>query len=107
MYCVAVIFEIAPEHAARFLARVVQQSEDSLREEPGCRVFEVWTASETPETVFLYEIYDDAAAFEAHLGSAHYAAFDAEIAPWVRSKKPLRLDRRHDAGGAAGEGRDG
>lgn len=101
MYCVAVVFEIAPEHAEAFLARVVQQSEDSLREEPGCRVFEVWTAAETPQTVFLYEIYDDADAFEAHLASAHYADFTAEITPWVVAKAPLRLDRRHDAGAAS------
>lgn len=98
MYCVAVVFELDPERAEAFHARVLQQSEDSLREEPGCRVFEVWTAAGAPETVFLYEIYDDAAAFDAHLASAHFAAFDADIAPMVRAKTVTRLDRRLDAG---------
>lgn len=94
MYCVAVVCEIEPQDAAAFHARVLRQAQDSLREEPGCRVFDVWTSEAAPELVFLYEIYDDATAFDAHLASAHFAAFDADVAPMVRSKTVRRLDRR-------------
>ena len=37
--------------------------------------------------VFLYEIYDDRAAFDAHLASPHFRAFDAEVGPWVQDKQ--------------------
>ncbi|MEL6748477.1 MAG: antibiotic biosynthesis monooxygenase [Pseudomonadota bacterium] len=34
----------------------------------------------------LYELYDDRAAFEAHLASAHYAAFDAATKDLIAAK---------------------
>lgn len=37
--------------------------------------------------MFLYEIYDDAAAFEAHKQTAHFAVFDRESAPLVAAKE--------------------
>ncbi len=39
-----------------------------------------------PERCFLYEKYDDRAAFDRHLASAHFKSFDATVAPWVVSK---------------------
>ena len=86
MYLVAVTFRIHPEHATAFLGRVQVQARDSLTE-PGCQRFDVWHAPADAATVFLYEIYDDRAAFDAHLASAHFRAFDAEVAPWVADKK--------------------
>jgi quinol monooxygenase YgiN len=38
--------------------------------------------------VFLYEVYDDEAAFEAHTESQHYARFAA-----ARSSRPLWFER--------------
>jgi len=87
MYCVAVTFCLHEENFAAFHARVVRQAQDSLEKEPGCSVFDVWTDSERPNEVFLYEIYDDRAAFDAHLASEHFKAFDAEVADWVVDKK--------------------
>jgi quinol monooxygenase YgiN len=43
--------------------------------------------------VFLYEIYDDHAAFEAHLRTAHFAVFDKSVEPWVASKSARKLTR--------------
>jgi quinol monooxygenase YgiN len=36
--------------------------------------------------VLLYEVYDDAAAFEAHKRTAHFAVFDRDSAPLVAAK---------------------
>lgn len=87
MYVVTVTFTVAPEDAAAFVARVKRQAADSLSLEPACRRFDVCLDPETDGRVFLYEIYDDRAAFDAHLASAHFAAFDAEVGPSVRTKK--------------------
>ena len=86
MFLVAVTFHIAPARADEFLARVQQQATDSLTE-TGCSRFDVWQAPGDATTVFLYEIYDDRAAFDVHLGSPHFLAFDAEVASWVTDKK--------------------
>lgn len=86
MYLVAVTFHVAPGREADFFARVRRQAADSLTE-PGCRRFDVWTAPDGPATVFLYEIYDDRAAFDVHLASAHFKDFDAEVASWITDKQ--------------------
>ena len=85
MYLVTVVFEVSQENAQMFSARVQRQAEDSLTE-PGCQRFDVWQAPTDPEKTFLYEIYDDRAAFDAHLASEHFKDFDTEVGPWVLRK---------------------
>lgn len=89
MYCVAVTFHLHEEYFAAFKKRVIRQAQDSLEKEPGCSVFDIWTDAERPNEVFLYEIYDDRAAFDAHLASEHFKTFDAEVVDWVADKKVL------------------
>lgn len=86
MYCVTVLFEVLPQHRDAFRARVVIQAEVSLRDEPGCKQFDVWTDPERPDQVYLYEVYDDRAAFETHLATPHFKAFDQEVGAWVVNK---------------------
>lgn len=85
MLLAAVTFEIAPDHAEAFRDRVRRQAADSLGE-PGCRRFDVWCDTDDCCRVFLFEIYDDRAAFDAHLESRHFQDFDVEVAPWVEAK---------------------
>lgn len=85
-YNVNVQFRVQSQHANAFRARVAEQAASSLTE-PGCSVFDVWSDDATPGTFFLYEIYDDRAAFDAHLKTAHFLAFDAEVKDWVTDKR--------------------
>lgn len=87
MFVVTVVFEVERENADIFLTRVRQQARDSLENEPGCQRFDVSVCTNYRERVLLYEIYDDADAFAAHLASPHFTAFDREVSPITRSKK--------------------
>jgi autoinducer 2-degrading protein len=63
-----------------------------LREEPGCRQFDVLIPEDDPgDLVVLYEIYDDAASFDAHLRSDHYVRFAAATERMVTMKTVTRL----------------
>jgi autoinducer 2-degrading protein len=86
MFVVTVNFEAYPHEASAFLARVRTQATDSLSNEPGCHHFDVCTDPNQPERVFLYEIYSDEAAFQAHRETAHFKSFDADVATMLRSK---------------------
>lgn len=94
MYAVIVRFEVRDGNVGDFQARVAQQAADSLAHEPGCQVFDVWTSAAQPQAIYLYEVYDSRDAFDAHLASAHFKAFDAEVAPMVISKAVDLYDRR-------------
>lgn len=85
MIAVTVTFEIAPEHVEAFRVGVLQHAKNSLSEE-GCRRFDVCVDPENAHRYFLYEMYDDMAAFEVHQGMDYFAKFGATIAEWVTGK---------------------
>jgi (4S)-4-hydroxy-5-phosphonooxypentane-2,3-dione isomerase len=86
MYVVTVDFRIKPERVADFMPLMLENARASRETEPGCRVFDVCIDPKEKSSVFLYEVYDDRAAFDAHLASAHFKRFDAAVAPMVASK---------------------
>ena len=89
---ILVEFTLAPEASREFRRLVLENAAASLRDEPGCRQFDVLLPEgESGERVVLYEIYDDAAAFDAHLATGHYARFAAATEPLVRHKVVRRL----------------
>lgn len=87
MYVITVEFRLREEHRERFMQRMRQQAKDSLEKESGCQQFDVAVHSEDPCRVFLYELYDDEAAFQAHLQSAHFKDFDRTTAGWFEDKQ--------------------
>ena len=78
-FVILVDFQLKPGALAAFLPLVQENAAASVRDEPGCRRFDVLTPeSPSPgqtDQVTLYEIYDDPAAFDAHLQTPHYARF--------------------------------
>jgi quinol monooxygenase YgiN len=96
MYVVTVRFAIKPEFADAFLRAVQSNARTSLEREPGCHRFDVATGDAVHSDVFLYEVYTDRAAFETHLASAHFQAFDAEAADWVAAKDVACFHLRDD-----------
>lgn len=85
MFAVTVTFTPKPNKMDAFLQLVVENAQTSLDKESGCQQFDV-CVDDARETVFLYEIYDDKAAFDAHLESAHFKSFDAAVADLIAEK---------------------
>ena len=86
MFAVVVTFQINPEDTRAFMPLMRDNAETSLAREDGCHRFDVCTDPSAPNEVFLYELYTDAAAFDAHLASAHFKTFDAAVAPLIAGK---------------------
>ncbi|MGX9355437.1 putative quinol monooxygenase [Roseobacteraceae bacterium S113] len=83
MYAVTVIFEIAADQIEAFMPLMTHNAQTSRDVEPGCHVFDICRDG---TTIFLYELYSDRAAFDAHLQSAHFKDFDAQVGPMILSK---------------------
>jgi (4S)-4-hydroxy-5-phosphonooxypentane-2,3-dione isomerase len=71
----------------QFRRLINENARASVRDEPGCRQFDVVVPEGEPDSVLLYEIYDDPAAFAAHTKTPHFADFDRESGSCVASKK--------------------
>ena len=93
MLAIVVEFRIAPAFVEFFARAIVANATASRETEPGCRQFDVCRDPGDPQLFFLYELYDDAAAFGAHMATAHFAAFDARTADWVEQKTVRRYER--------------
>ena len=87
MYVVTVDFRIRKGHEKAFLEAMKLQAKNSLEREEACLQFDVCTAPDDPGHVFLYEVYSDEAAFQAHLETPHFHAFNDGTAGWVASKQ--------------------
>lgn len=86
MFVVCVEFETHPDQADGFADLVGRNAALSLALEPGCHRFDVCRDRAAPHRFFLYELYDDLPAFEAHKGMAHFREFDAVTGPMVTHK---------------------
>jgi len=87
---ISVAFQLKANTLERFLTLIRDNATSSVRNEPGCRRFDVAVSVETPDAVFLYEIYDHEAAFQAHLQTSHFLAFKAAVADLVLSQRVWR-----------------
>lgn len=104
MFIVAVWFNVKPEHVDDFHTAIAENAASSVANEPGCRQFDVCIDPDDRSRVFLYEVYDDDAAFEAHKASAHYQAFSAKAGDWVADKSLHLMSRVAANASNAGHG---
>lgn len=87
MYVVTVDFRIRPGHVETFLEAMKHQAKSSLEREDSCLQFDVCTAPGDPGHIFLYEVYRNEAAFQAHLETAHFREFNETTADGVAAKQ--------------------
>jgi len=69
----------AKEGAEQEVARLVAGLTPLVRAEPGNVRFEPSVRRDDPRRYFIYEVYFDRAAFDAHVEAAHGAEFNAAI----------------------------
>ena len=77
MLAIWVKVRIDPDQRERFLHGIEVDALGSERDEPGCLRFNVLQDAADENTYYFYEVYEDAAAFEAHQRAPHYAVWKA------------------------------
>ena len=84
-------FAVRPDRIPAFLDLAHTDATSSLKNEPGCRRFDVLQAEDDRGHVVFYEVYDDRAAFDAHLETPHLAAFRKGFPPLIERELPVRF----------------
>jgi len=85
---------VQPEHIDAFIS-ATRANHAGSRTEPGNFRFDVLQSAEDPSRFLLYEVFASPEAQEAHRKTAHYAAWRAQVEPWMakpregRPHKPL------------------
>lgn len=83
MYVNIVQLECKPEYREAFIEAYVEDGRASCRDEPGTIRLDVIQDHANPNRIYLYELYRDRAAFEAHRQGPHAQRARATVKDWL------------------------
>jgi (4S)-4-hydroxy-5-phosphonooxypentane-2,3-dione isomerase len=86
-YVNAVDLDIVPAEREKYMEAIKENAAASIKE-PGCRQFDVHVLASDPNHVFLYEVYDNVAAYQAHRTTDHFKKYAAATANMVAKRNP-------------------
>ncbi len=86
----AVDLEIVPTELAKFLAALKENGAATITE-PGCRRYDILQSTTNPNHIFIYEVYENEAAVQAHRATDHFKKYMAVTKDMVakRQSRPL------------------
>ena len=85
-FVITVEFKLNLGAMDRFQVLMDSNAKGTCQHESGCRRFDELVPEGEADRIFLYEIYDDGAAFDADLKTGHLQVFSRESAPLAVSK---------------------
>jgi (4S)-4-hydroxy-5-phosphonooxypentane-2,3-dione isomerase len=77
LYINAVDIAVVPGTIENYLAAIKEVAAATIKTEPGCSEFDITVSRKDPNHLFIFEVYDNAAAFDAHLKTDHYRKYAA------------------------------
>ncbi len=89
-YINAVDLDIVPSEREKFLSAIEEDAAETIKE-PGCLQFDVLMLTNDPNHLFLYEVYENEAAFRAHRETDYFKRYEATTATMVarRMTRPM------------------
>ncbi|MDH1104864.1 antibiotic biosynthesis monooxygenase [Pseudomonas otitidis] len=92
MYCLLLKTQLKPGSLEAFMEAMRINAAASVRDEPGCLVFDVLRDRSDPDRVWLYEVYTDEAAFKAHMQTPHFLASRPLVEPLILRQDCIEAD---------------
>lgn len=75
-------FTVKPGSEGR-VAEMMRQLTIDVRKEPGNQLFLPYTRETNPREYFVFEVYEDDAAFQEHISAEYGARFNGELADLI------------------------
>ncbi len=92
MFALFVTAKIKAGHRDEFIEATMGDAVGSNNDEPGCLQFDVHADPNDENIVYLYEVYEDRAAWEtAHRAAPHYTKWRETVSPWFDGD-PTRIE---------------
>ncbi|WP_318199330.1 antibiotic biosynthesis monooxygenase family protein [Streptomyces sp. SCL15-4] len=73
----------AREGAEHEVSRLIRDYAAKVREEPGNLAFDVYTKASSPRAFWIFEVYEDEDAFQAHLRAPYGGPFNTALSPLI------------------------
>ncbi len=85
-YINAVDIDVVPGQIDAYLAALKENGAAAVHE-PGCHEFNITVSPKDTNHVFIFEVYDNAAAFEAHRTTDHFKKYAATTKEMVAKRE--------------------
>lgn len=101
-YVIIVEFTFDETNVDKAIDLLLEMQAQTLDNEEGCLVYDVMLSEENPAKIFIYESYENEAAFTKHQRSAYHKAIISEqLSPLLKESKvtkviPLNQDENFD-----------
>ena len=82
MLALMVTMKVKAPHREAFIQALLGDARGSAYDEPGCLRFDVLQDATDANTFYLYEVYRDEQAFEAHRQAPHYVQWRETAKDW-------------------------
>ncbi|GBH23243.1 putative quinol monooxygenase [Burkholderia vietnamiensis] len=89
LHVIASLF-VKPEHFQAAEAEL-RSMVAKTRVEPGNRRYDLFRGQDGSPNLHQYEVYDDQAAFDAHLASPHFTQFRTKSADWFSAPPVIKV----------------
>jgi quinol monooxygenase YgiN len=87
-YVNLVEIDIVPGEIEHYLSALKENAEAAVKQEPGCREFHITVSQKDPNHVVLLEVYDSAAALDAHRATDHFKKYASTTKEMIAKREP-------------------
>ncbi|HEX9872154.1 MAG TPA: putative quinol monooxygenase [Candidatus Tectomicrobia bacterium] len=91
MLALLVTIKIKPGYRDAFVESLLDDARGSVNNEPGCLRFDVLQDNADPNRIFLYEVYKDEQALEAHRQTPHFQKWREAVKDWFDGELQLQV----------------
>ena len=88
MYVIIAAIQIKEGFKEQYIKGLIENAKGAVNDEPGCLRFDLIQDANDSNKVWLYEVYKDEAAFQAHTQSPHFLKARAASADWREDAGP-------------------
>ena len=82
MYIIVAPIQIKEGFKEQYIKGMLENARGAVRDEPGCLRFDVVQDANDDHRIWLYEVYKDEDAFQAHAQAPHFLKFRDLSADW-------------------------
>jgi len=86
LYISAVDIDVVPGQVDAYVAALKENGAAAVNE-PGCREFNITVSQKDPNHVFIFEVYDNAAALDAHRATDHFKKYVATTKDMIAKRE--------------------
>ena len=89
-YTLLVTIQLKPQHREAFIQEMLADARSALEAEPGVVQFDMHQAEDDPNRFYMYEVFRDEAAFQAHLQTPHVDRLREMTKEWYAAPSVIR-----------------